>query len=140
MAGQSYVLDKAYKIEDAAGVGQYLCVVQGAAEGGCKKPAAANATKFLGVTQEEQTNQNKGVAVRKLGITRVVASGVIAAGDFVNIAGATGKVQSCQAAVDAAAGAFAQTNVIGMAETAAAADGNIIQVTLCPFVVKTPAS
>jgi hypothetical protein len=33
-----------------------------------------------------------------------------------------------------------QLNVIGKAETAAGADGDVIQVFVCPFVVKTAAS
>ncbi len=115
-------------------------MVQGANEGGCKKPAAANAKAFLGISQESQSGQNKPVAVRKIGISRAVAAGPIAAGDYINIADATGKVQSCQAAVDAAPGVAAQTNVIGQAETAAGADGDVILAFIQRFVVKTAVS
>ncbi len=139
MAGASSVLDKSYTIEDAAGVAQFRAVVQGAAEGGCKKPLAANAKGFLGFTQESQT-QNRGVTVRKAGISRAVAAGVISLGDWVNIADNTGKIQSCQAAVDAAPGVAAQTNVIGKAESAAGADGDIVLVMIHDFVVKTAVS
>ena len=34
-------------IDDAAGVGQNLAVVQGASDGSCKKPAAANAASVM---------------------------------------------------------------------------------------------
>jgi hypothetical protein len=133
------VFDTTYREEDAGGVLQYRAVVQGANEGGCKKPAAANAGGFLGFTQASAA-QNIGVPVRKLGTSRAVAAGVIAAGDYVNIADNVGKVQSCQADVDAAPGVAKQLNVIGKAETAAGADGDVIQVFVCPFVVKTAAS
>ncbi|KKM05478.1 hypothetical protein LCGC14_1753710 [marine sediment metagenome] len=137
MAGASYVLDKTYKIEDAAGVGQYLAVVTGAADGGCKKPAAANEAKFVGFTQEAQANQNKGVTVRVMGISRAVAKSAIANGDWVRIAENTGKIESAQADVIAAVGTEKVNHCIGMAEAAAAADEDIIPVRIQPMVAKT---
>jgi hypothetical protein len=139
MAGATSVgLDKAYQITDAAGVGQFLAVVADGA-GKCKKPAAANAAAIVGVTQEAQLNQNRFVNVRKEGITRAVAAGAIAVGDHVNIAGATGKVQSCEASITAL-GAAQAFHVLGIAETAAAADGDIVYVHIRPFVVLRAAS
>jgi hypothetical protein len=140
MAGQSYVLDKTYQIEDAAGVGQFIAVVVGANDGGCKKPAAANAKGFLGFTQEAQTHQNKGVAVRKIGISRAIAAAAIANGDWVAIDGTTGKVKSVQTAVDAVPGTAADVQVIGKAEAAASADGDIIPVFIHQTVAKVAAS
>jgi hypothetical protein len=139
VAGSASVLDVTYKIEDVAGVGQYLAVVQGTVAGACKKPVAANAAAFLGFTQEAQANQNKGVAVRKFGISRATAAGAIALGDHVNIAGTTGKVASCEASITAV-GAAGPFHVCGIAESAAAADGDVIMVAIRPFVVMRPAS
>jgi hypothetical protein len=140
VAGSTYVLDKAYTIDDAAGVGQYLCVVRGAADGGCKKPGGANAAGFCGITQEAQSKQNKGVAVRKLGISRAIASGAITQGDRVNIAGVSGKVQSCEATVTHAPGTAAVTEVIGVAETTSVNDGDTIYVFITPFPVNIAVS
>lgn len=141
MAGASYVLDKAYKIEDAAGVGQFIAVVCGAATdgGGCKKPAAANEAKFLGFTQEAQANQNKGVSVRVMGISRAVSAGVIAHGDWVRIAGSAGTVESAQADVIAAPTTAKVNHCIGIAE-ATAASGDIFPVRIQPMVAKTAVS
>jgi hypothetical protein len=140
MAGQSYVLDKTYTIDDSGGVGQFVAVVQGAAAGGCKKPTGANAGQFLGFTQEAQATQNKGVSVRKLGISWAIAGSAITAGDYVRIAGTTGKVESAQTDAIAAPGTAKVNYVIGTAETAASTDGDIIQVLIGPFVVKTAVS
>lgn len=140
MAGSTYVMDKAYTIDDAAGVGQYIAVVCGAADGGCKKPGGANAAGFLGFTQEAQSKQNKGVAVRKLGISRAIAAGAIAAGDRVNIADNTGKVASVEAVVVAAPGTATRQEVIGKAETTAANSGDIVYVFIAPQIVSIAVS
>ena len=140
MAGQTSQCNKTYTIDDTEGVGQFVAVVQGAAAGGCKTPAAANAPKFLGFTQEAQPLQHKGVTVQISGISRAIASGVISAGDAVCIDGATGKVASCQADVEAAPGTAKIIRVIGQAESTAAADGDTVLVRICPYVAKTAAS
>lgn len=131
---------RSYKITDAAGVLKFRAVVQGANGGEVAKPGGANADKLVGVTQEDQATQNKNVLVKESGRTYAVAAGAIAVGDAVNIADNTGKFQSCQAAVAAGAGAFATTYVSGRARTAAGADGDIFELEIQPFVVKTPAS
>jgi hypothetical protein len=134
-------LIKALKIEDAAGVGQYFAVVQGANDGGCKKPTGANVAGFLGITHVSQPNQNKAVSVTLDGIERATVSGAVARGDRLNIAGATGKLQSCEAAITAApSGAAANYNVVGEAMAAATTDGDIIPVRIRPFLVKVAAS
>lgn len=117
-----YILDKAYKITDAAGVAASRVVVQGTNAGECKAPAAANAAAILGVTVYSQSLQNQSVAVRKAGIARVAAAGAVSVGAPVNIAGTTGKVK----AIDETAGT--KVNCLGFAETAATADGDIIEV------------
>ena len=117
-----YILDKAYKITDAAGVSAGLVVVQGASAGECKLPAAANAGAILGVTVHGQSLQNQNVAVRKAGIARMVAAGEIALGAPVNVAGTSGKVK----AISETTGA--KVNCVGFAETAASDDDDILEV------------
>jgi hypothetical protein len=117
-----YLLDKAYKITDANGVGANLVVVQGTNAGECKLPSAANEDKILGVTVQAQSRQNKSVAVRKAGIAEVIAAGAITVGCPVNIAGSTGKVK----AVSETSGT--KVNCLGFAETAASDDGDVIEV------------
>lgn len=120
----SYILDKAYKVTDANGVDANLVVVQGTNAGECALPGAANAGSILGVTMHSQSLQNKNVSVRKAGIASVVAAGTIAVGAPVNIAGTSGKVK----AIDETTGT--KINCVGFAETAASADGDIIDVFL----------
>jgi hypothetical protein len=118
----SYILDKAYAINQTGGVGAYLVVVQNTNAGEAKSPAAANAGSILGVTVHGQTLQGANVAVRKAGIAKVTAAGAISVGAPVNVAGASGKVK----AIDETTGT--KINCLGFAETAAAADGDVIEV------------
>lgn len=120
----SYILDKAYAISETSGVGAYLVVVQGTNPGEAKLPGAANAGSILGVTVHSQALEGANVAVRKAGIARVKAAGAISVGAPVNIAGTSGKVK----AIDETAGTAIEC--LGFAETAAAADGDIIEVYL----------
>jgi len=130
---------RAYKIEDAAGVLQYRAVVQGTAAGAVNKPSAENEGKFIGVTQEAQGTQNRSVVVKESGRTFVVAAGIIAIGDAVQIGDNTGKVVSAQAElVDVDVNPAALVYVIGFARTAAGADGDIIEMQIQPFVKCTP--
>jgi len=118
----SYILDKAYSIDETNGVAAYRVVVQGTNAGEAKLPGGANAAKILGVTVHSQTAQGANVAVRKAGIARVTAAGAIAVGVPVNIAGTSGKVK----AISEASGTHIPC--LGFAETAASADGDIIDV------------
>jgi uncharacterized protein with beta-barrel porin domain len=136
---QSQGLIKAYKIDDAAGVGQYLAVVCGANDGCVKKPTGANVAGFVGITVEAQANQNKGVAVQKAGIARVKGAGAITRGDRLVINGNTGAVKSAEAVVVAAPGTASVQNVIGIAETSAA-DGDIFPMWIAPCVVNIAVS
>lgn len=117
-----YILDKAYAIDEPAGVEAYRVVVQGAQAGQANLPAAANDGSMLGVTVHSQSRQSGHVAVRKAGIARVTAASAIAVGAPVNIADAAGKVK----AVDEATGTTVQC--LGFAETPATADGDILEV------------
>lgn len=117
-----YILDKAYKITDSSGVSSAVVVVQGANPGDCKLPTAANATSILGVTVHAQPLQGQNVAIRKAGIARVTAASAISVGAPVNIAGASGKVKTISEATGT------KVQCLGFAETAASADGDIIEV------------
>lgn len=127
---------RSFKIDDAAGVTAFTAVVQGAADGGCKKPTAANAAGFLGFTTDDQATQNLAVAVKMDGIARARCKGAVAAGHWVNIGDNAGRVADCQATVDAAPGTAAETNVIGKALTSGAADDDQILVIIRDFAVQ----
>jgi hypothetical protein len=129
-----------FRIQDAAGVSKYRAVVQGTLAGDIAKPAGAHVAKFVGITQEDQATQWKGVRVKTCGRTFAVASNATAVGDYVGIADNTGKVVSNHAAAIAAPGEAANVFVIGVARTAAQADGDIIEIDIQPFMVKTAAS
>ena len=120
----NYILDKAYEVTDTGGVAAYRVVVQGTNAGQCALPGAANAPKILGVTVHAQSLKGQNVAVRKAGIARVTAAGAIALGVPVNVAGTTRKVK----AINESAGT--KINCVGFAETAASADGDVIEVFL----------
>jgi len=120
----NYILDKAYEVTDTNGVPAHRVVVQGTNAGECALPGAANAPKILGVTVHAQSLKGQNVAVRKAGIARVEAAGTMALGVPVNIAGTTGKVK----AINESSGT--KINCVGFAETAASADGDIIEVFL----------
>ena len=135
MAGATYVLDKTYKITSANGVGKFLAVVPGTNDGECQLPSGANQVCF-GITQESQSTQNENVVVRKYGISRAVANGVINKGDYVEIAGTSGNLQKA----DLASLPVTATlhHVIGIAESSAAALGDIFFVFLSPNPVMMP--
>jgi hypothetical protein len=118
----AHILDKAYTITDPNGVAAGVVVVADSNAGECKLPAAVNAGAILGVTTAAQSLQNAAVPVRKAGITLVTAAEAIAYGAPVNIAGTSGKVKT----VDETTGS--KVNCLGFAETAASADGDMIEV------------
>lgn len=130
----SYILDKAYSIDETSGVGAYRVVVHGDSPGQAKLPGAANAGAILGVTVHSQSREGGHVAVRKAGIARVMAAGAIDLGAPVNIAGVSGKVK----ALSESAGVHVQC--LGFAETTAGADGDIVEVFIAPHerIIPTP--
>ena len=132
-----------YKFEGASGVGAGLAVVAGTNPGGCNLPGGANAKGFLGITSDSllAAEQNMPVSVVRMGCRiAAVASGAITHGHWVNIANASGQVQDCEAAVNAAPGTAAQVNVIGKAETDAVNAGDQVYITIEEFVVQIAAS
>ena len=104
-------------------------------------PGGANAKGFAGFSTDKLAAGSAGSSVSLVrGRCRAVAAGAITHGHYVSIAGSSGKVQDCQAAVDAAPGVAADTYVIAKAETDAVNDGDIIIVTSMEFVAKVAAS
>jgi len=139
MAGHSPTSVQTYTIDDAAGVVANVCVVMGAADGGCKKPAGANAAGFLGVTQEDQSTQNKNVPVAKSGTVRIKYGGNITRGDRVKIGGTTGSVVTCEALIVAAPGTASVQEVVGIAEVSGVS-GDLGLMTIRPYTVNIAAS
>ena len=135
MAGATYVLDKTYKITNAAGVGRYLAVVPGTNDGECQLPTGANQLSY-GITQEAQPAQNENVIVRKYGITRAVANSAINKGDYVEVAGTTGNLQTANLTTLPATATL--HHVLGIAESSASALGQIFFVFLSPNPVVVP--
>jgi hypothetical protein len=135
-SGACSLLSLTYAIDNAAGVGQFLAVVQGASDGSCKLPTAQNAAHFLGFSQAAQTHQNGSVPVMRLGISPAVGNGVIARGDHLAIYSANGDVYSVEAAVAAGlAGAATVVNTVGTAENSTANDGDIVYVWINPELI-----
>lgn len=126
MAGATYVLDKTYKIVNAAGVGQFVAVVPNANSGECDLPAAAGNFSY-GITQESQTNQNENVTVRKYGISRFKAKGAVAPGDPLEVATAAGDLQKCVTTLH---------HILGYSESALA-DGEIGFMFIAPHLFTT---
>ncbi len=136
MAGATYVLDKTYKVTEAAGVGKYRAVVPGTNDGECKLPTAANQLSF-GITQEAQAKQNENVTVRKYGISRAYAKNAVTKGDYVELGDTAGALR--KADLSTVPGAATLHHVLGIAETSAA-DGEIFFVFLSPGPVVMPVS
>ena len=136
MAGATYVLDKTYKVIEAAGVGKHRAVVPGTNDGECKLPTAANQLS-QGITQEAQSKQNQNVAVRKYGISRAYAKGTVTQGDYVEVGDAAGALRKADLAT--VPGAATLHHVVGVAESSAG-DGEIFFVFLSPNPVVMPVS
>jgi hypothetical protein len=136
MAGATYVLDKTYKVIEAAGISKYRAVIPGTNDGECKLPTAANQLS-LGLAQETQSKQNENLAVRKYGISRAYAKGTVTKGDYVEVGDATGTLR--KADLSTVPGAATLHNILGIAETSAN-DGEIFFVFLSPGPVLMPVS
>lgn len=123
--GSTLVLQK--KLE--ANIGPFLVVVEGAAVEGAALPGGADVT-FMGVTLEDGlSGEYRPVAIAG-GIVACVASAAIARGAYVSVAGATGKIKT------AAPAAGSNSFVLGKAQEAAGADGDIIGVLLAPAILQ----
>jgi hypothetical protein len=136
MAGATYVLDKTYKVTEAAGITKWRAVIPGTNDGECKLPTAANQLS-LGITQEAQAKVNQNVAVRKYGISRAYANGTVTKGDYVEVGAASGALH--KADLSTVPGAATLHHVLGIAETSAA-DGEVFFVFLSPNPAVMPVS
>ena len=136
VAGATYVLDKTYKVTDAAGVTQYRAVVPATNDGECQLPTAANQLAW-GITQEDQPTQNENVSVRKYGISRAYAASTITKGQYVEVADATGALQAANLTTVPASATL--HNIVGIAESSANA-GEVLFVFLSPAPVIVPVS
>jgi len=136
MAGATYVLDKTYKVVEAAGISKFRAVVPGTNDGECKLPTAANQLAY-GITQETQSKQNANVVVRKYGISRAVAKGTITKGDYIEVGDSAGALR--KADLSTVPGAATLHHILGIAETSAA-DGEIFFLFLSPGPVVMPVS
>lgn len=137
MAGATYVLDKTYTVDTAAGLTIYTAVAPGSADGHCALPTGANQV-CMGITQENQPAQGENVVVRKYGISRATAAAALAAGDYVEIANAEGQLQKSD--VTTVPGTATLHNVVGIAESSATQAGDIFFVFLLPSPVIVPVS
>ena len=136
MAGATYVLDKTYKVTEAAGVTKYRAVIPGTNDGECKLPTAVNQLS-CGITQEAQAKVNENVTLRKYGISRAYAKGVVTKGDYIEVGATDGSLR--KADLTTVPGTAALHNIVGVAETSAA-DGEVFFVFLSPSPVVVPAS
>ena len=131
---------RTYKVTDVGGVAIHRAVVRDTNAGECKKPTAANALKCVGITIEAQANQNKGVAVQTHGPGLAEMYGSGSHGDALNIGDTSGRLASCQTALeDLAENAAYLTNVVAYAEAAWTQTGDVIPVRIVdPFTKCTP--
>ena len=136
MAGATYVLDKTYKVVEAAGISKYRAVIPATNDGECKLPTAANQFSY-GIAQESESKQYAGVTVRKYGISRAYAKGAVAKGDYVEVGDATGALRKADLAT--VPGSATLHHILGVAESSAT-DGGIFFVFLSPGPVVMPLS
>lgn len=116
MAGQVSILDDNFVTTSA--VSRYTALVQGAQDQQCANPATAGAGSFLGIAQEDK-DTGLTVNVRMLGNTYVRAKGPIPVGSALVIGDTNGYV-------DVKANVATPKEVIGRALTTAAANGDLI--------------
>ena len=149
-------IKKTYTLDQNVEVGKFTVLVQSTVNynDGCSVPAGANAAGILGVAQESilpsgvadysggtytlvsgtawpansipTQGQGLKIGLVRHGISRVVASGAVNRGDWVNIADNQGRIKT----VSEAAGTL--VHVLGQAEDAATTAGDVIRVFVQP--------
>lgn len=120
------------KVNDAGGVTVHQVVVQGTNEGEVKNPAAANASKVVGVVDYVgPLNGANGdtVGVRVLGEGMCIANAAIAVGDYVEVSGTNGRVKTNAETANTG-------NIVGIAQSVATAGGDQIRVLLTPGLLR----
>lgn len=120
------------RVNDAGGVTLHQVVVQGTNENEVKNPAAVNANKVIGAVEvlgPKNGANGDDVGVRTLGEALCIAAAAIAVGDYVTVAGTTGRVQTNAAAANTG-------NIVGIAMSLASAAGDQLRVLLTPGVLR----
>lgn len=115
---------------EGGAIGADLAVIQGTAADQVKLPAALG-DRAKGVTALAAAAAGKSLPVIILGPAVGTAAAAITAGSFVKVAGATGKLQAVGGET---AGALVE--VVGIALTSAAADGDKFDLVAVPFRYK----
>jgi len=115
---------------EGGAIGADLAVIQGTAADQVKLPAALG-DRAKGVTALAAAAAGKSLPVIILGPAVGTAAAAITAGSFVKVAGATGKLQ----AVGGETGGTV-VEVVGIALTSAAADGDKFDLVAVPFRYK----
>lgn len=113
MAGPIQVFDVTYTAGEDLTSSQYRAVVAGSTADHCNLPSAAKVGKVLGVLQNAPAS-GSAARVRKLGISKGKAAGTIAFGEHLEIAAATGTLQTYTNGES--------NGSVGIAEEAAVAD------------------
>jgi hypothetical protein len=152
-------IDQSYHLNANIEIGKFTCLAPDTSvyADGCNVPSGANGP-FLGVAQESilpdasadysggtytltsgavwpansipTSGLGRNIRTRLFGISRVVASGAISRGQYVNIANAQGQIK----AVSEAVGTY--INAVGIAIDAAVNAGDVIRVLVLPFTYK----
>jgi hypothetical protein len=152
-------IDQSYHLNYNIEIGKFTCLAPdtSVSADGCNVPSGANG-QFLGVAQESilpdaaadysgglynlvsgtawptgvipASGLGRNIRTRLFGISRVVASGAITRGAYVNIANAQGQIK----AVSESVGTY--INVVGIAIDSAVNAGDVIRVLVMPFTYK----
>ncbi len=115
---------------EGGAIGADLAVIQGTAAGEVKLPAALG-DRAKGVTALAASAAGKSLPIIILGPAVGTAAAAITAGTFVKVAGSTGKLQAV-----GGEGAGTTIEVVGIALTSAAADGDKFDLAVVPFRYK----
>src|SRR5688500_3558693 len=78
----------------------FLVVVEGAADKGCKLPAAAGEGAIVGITKADVLDGEEAELVLPGSFCRVLCSAAVTRGDWVEIAGSSGKVRTAAPTAD----------------------------------------
>ena len=152
-------IDQSYHLNYNIELGKFTCLGPDTSvyADGCNVPSGANG-QFLGVAQESilpdamadyscgqytlvsgtawpagaipASGLGRNIRTRSFGISRVVASGGITRGQYVNIANAQGQIKAVSEAVGT------MINVVGIAIDTAVNPGDVIRVLVIPFTYK----
>ena len=152
-------IDQSYHLNYNIEIGKFTCLAPDTSvyADGCNVPSGANA-QFLGVAQESilpdamadysggqytlvsgtawptgaipASGLGRNIRTRLFGISRVVASGAITRGAYVNIANANGQIKTVSEAVGT------MINAVGIAIDTAVNAGDVIRVLVMPFTYK----